>query len=189
MHANHQVLQLDIQGTPQAWITPEHAATHIVSGDVAWFDGDGPLMVMRGGFNVPLQRESRIAVYPIIALQGAARINLFDVAPVLTKDKLLKRDRYTCAYCGDSFREMDLQCEHIVPDSHGGAWSWMNIVAACAPCNQHKANRTPQEAGMSLLYLPYVPNRFEDFLLAGRRVRADVHEWLASRLPRTSRLI
>ena len=31
---------------------------------------------------------------------------------------------------------------------------------------------------MRLQYLPYVPSRFEDFLLAGRHIRADVHEWL-----------
>jgi hypothetical protein len=33
-----------------------------------------------------------------------------------------------------------------------------------------------------------VPNRFEAFLLDGRNIRADVHEWLASRLPKNSRL-
>ena len=41
---------------------------------------------------------------------------------------------------------------------------------------------------MPLVYLPYVPSRFEDFLLEGRHIRADVHEWLASRLPKGSRL-
>jgi hypothetical protein len=41
---------------------------------------------------------------------------------------------------------------------------------------------------MKLVYLPYVPSRWEDFLLEGRNVRADVHEWLASRLPKGSRL-
>ena len=37
-------------------------------------------------------------------------------------------------------------------------------------------------------YLPYVPSRFEDFLLEGRNVRTDVHEWLAACLPKGSRL-
>ncbi|HEX7686158.1 MAG TPA: hypothetical protein VF453_00565 [Burkholderiaceae bacterium] len=36
--------------------------------------------------------------------------------------------------------------------------------------------------------VPYVPGRFEDFLLAGRSMRADVHGWLAARLPKRSRL-
>ena len=64
----------------------------------------------------------------------------------------------------------------------------MNLVTACAGCNGRKAARTPEEARMPLLYLPYVPSRFEDFLLAGRNIRADVHEWLSSRLPKASRL-
>lgn len=63
----------------------------------------------------------------------------------------------------------------------------MNLVTACR-CNGIKGNRTPEQAGMPLLYLPYVPSRFEDFLLQNRRIRADVHEWLASRLPKGSRL-
>ncbi len=185
---HHHVLQLDIQGTPQAWITLEQATTHIASGSVAWMDGDSPLATLRGGWNVPLGRASRIEVYPILALTGASRINLFDVAPALAKQKLLRRDRFTCAYCGQRFLERDLQCEHIVPQSRGGPASWMNLVAACSLCNGAKAARTPEEARMPLLYLPYVPSRFEAFLLEGRSIRADVHEWLAARLPKGSRL-
>jgi hypothetical protein len=54
--------------------------------------------------------------------------------------------------------------------------------------NSRKADRTPEEARMPLVDLPYVPSRFEDFLLEGRTIRADVHEWLAARLPKGSRL-
>ncbi len=133
-------------------------------------------------------RQSLIEVHPIIALHGAARVNLFDVVPAFTKSKLFRRDRYTCGYCGQRFAERDLQCEHIVPESRGGGWTWMNLVTACGTCNSRKANRTPEEAAMPLVYLPYVPSRFEDFLLEGRHIRADVHEWLAARLPKGSRL-
>ena len=41
-HQSH-VLQLDIQGTPQAWISLEHAALHVATGSVAWVDGEGLL--------------------------------------------------------------------------------------------------------------------------------------------------
>ncbi len=186
--SHSHVLQLDIQGTPQAWISVEHAASHVATGSVAWVDGDGPLRTLRGGFNVAAGRQSLVDVHPIIALNGASRVNLFDVMPSCTKGKLFRRDRFTCAYCGQRFAEHALQCEHIVPESRGGPWSWMNLVTACGACNGAKANRTPEEARMPLLYLPYVPSRFEDFLLEGRNIRADVHEWLASRLPKGSRL-
>ena len=185
---HHHVLQLDIQGTPQAWISIEQAASHYATGSVAWEEGDGPLRTLRGGWNTVIGRQSVMDIHPIIALSGASRVNLFDVTPSISKTKLLRRDRMTCAYCGQSFHERDLQCEHILPESRGGAWSWMNLVTACAWCNGRKADRTPEEARMPLMYLPYVPSRFEDFLLAGRNIRADVHDWLAARLPKASRL-
>lgn len=185
---HHHVLQLDIQGTPQAWISIEQAASHYATGSVAWEEGEGPLRTLRGGWNAVTGRQSVMNIHPIIALGGASRVNLFDVTPSVSKIKLLRRDRMTCAYCGGGFRERDLQCEHILPESRGGAWSWMNLVTACAWCNGRKADRTPEEARMPLMYLPYVPSRFEDFLLAGRNIRADVHDWLAARLPKASRL-
>lgn len=186
MHSH--VLQLDIQGTPQAWISLEQAAVRYALGAVAWEEGNGPLAVLRGGFNSVAGRQSLLAVHPIIAVRGQSRVNLFDVAVGVGKHKLLRRDRHTCAYCGEVHAERDLQAEHIVPASRGGPYSWMNLVTACAWCNARKGARTPEEAGMPLLYLPYVPSRYEAFLLEGRRIRADVHEWLAARLPRHSRL-
>ncbi|MEJ1130306.1 HNH endonuclease [Variovorax sp. CCNWLW225] len=183
-----QVLQLDIQGTPQAWISLEHAAAHYATDSVVWEDGAGPLATMRGGFNVARGVESRLEISPIIALKGCAKVNLFDQTPAFSRRKLFVRDRFTCAYCAQHFREQDLTCEHILPISRGGGWDWMNLVAACRACNSEKADRLPEEAGMKLVYLPYVPSRWEDFLLEGRNVRADVHEWLASRLPKASRL-
>lgn len=183
-----QVLQLDIQGTPQAWISQEQAASHYATGAVVWEDGAGPLATMRGGFNVARGVQSRLDISPIIALRGCARVNLFDHEPSFSRHKLFVRDRHTCAYCAQRFREQDLTVEHILPESRGGAWDFMNCVSACKACNSLKGARTPEEAGMKLVYLPYVPSRFEDFLLAGRNVRADVHEWLASRLPKGSRL-
>lgn len=183
-----RVLQLDLQGTPQSWMPLEQAAVHYASGAVAWDAGLEALATLRGGHNAATGRQSLLQIAPIIALRGVSRVNLFDVVPGLTKRRLLRRDRHTCAYCGDAFGEEVLQCEHIVPQSRGGATSWTNLVAACAGCNGYKADRLPEEAGMRLLYLPYVPSRYESFLLDGRNVRADVHEWLAKRLPRNSRL-
>lgn len=187
-HPHPHVLQLDIQGTPQSWLTLEEAATHVATGAVAWVAGDGPLARLRGGFNVALGRQSVLEVHAILALRGTARINLWAAEPAFSRSKLFHRDRHTCAYCGCILPARELSCDHIVPQAKGGRWTWMNIVAACKPCNARKADRTPERARMPLLYLPYVPSRYEDFLLQGRAIRADVHDWLAARLPRNSRL-
>lgn len=185
------VLQLDVQGTPQAWISLEQAATHYASGSVAWEDGERPLALLRGGMNARTGRQSRIEIAPIVALRGVSKINLFDCTPAVTKRGLLLRDRHCCAYCARVFPANQLEAEHIVPESRGGAYSWLNLVCACGGpngCNTRKGARTPAEAGMPLVYLPYVPSRYEAFLLQGRNIRADVHEWLASRLPKGSRM-
>jgi hypothetical protein len=41
---------------------------------------------------------------------------------------------------------------------------------------------------MPLLYVPYVPNRHEQFILRNRRILADQMEYLLAGVPRTSRL-
>jgi 5-methylcytosine-specific restriction endonuclease McrA len=68
---------------------------------------------------------------------------------------VLSRDRHTCAYCGRYATTVD----HVLPQSRGGASSWLNAVAACASCNHRKANRTPAEAGLRLHVTPYAPTR------------------------------
>jgi len=51
------------------------------------------------------------------------------------------------------------QVDHVLPQSRGGESTWLNAVAACAPCNHRKANRTPAEAGLRLRLTPYAPTR------------------------------
>ena len=87
-----------------------------------------------------------------------------------------------------SARHLHLTREHVVPTSRGGNDSWMNCITACRPCNGHKGNRLPEEAGMSLHYLPYVPSLHEDMILRGRRILADQMEFLLASVPRSSRL-
>ena len=176
------------QGTPQRWITPEEAALHYAADSVVWSIGESPLVILRGGYNVQAKRQSILDIAPIIAVRGQAAVNLFDVVPTVTRRKLFQRDRYVCGYCGSRCEWRHLQAEHIVPESRGGAFTWTNLISSCPGCNAFKGARTPEEAGMKLLFVPYVPSRWEDLLLQGRNIRADVHEFLAAKLPKESRL-
>jgi len=74
-------------------------------------------------------------------------------ADTCSRTAVLRRDRYRCAYCGQTGTTLD----HIVPKSRGGRTTWTNCVAACASCNARKANRTPAEAGMRLDTVPRRP--------------------------------
>ena len=65
--------------------------------------------------------------------------------PAFTRFNVFLRDRFCCQYCGT--RE-DLTFDHLLPRSRGGNTTWINVVAACSPCNLKKGNLTPDEADM-----------------------------------------
>lgn len=182
-----EVLQLDISGRPQAWISAKEAAVIYASDGVAWTIGDA-FFVLRGGMQRRTGLQSRIEVHPIIAVKGSVPSRAWRQAPALSNPKLFARDRGICAYCGHRFHFEDLTREHIVPTSRGGHDTWMNCISACRPCNGHKGNRLPEELRMSLMYLPYVPSLHEDMILRGRRILADQMEFLLASVPRHSRL-
>ncbi|TSE33226.1 MULTISPECIES: HNH endonuclease [Tepidimonas] len=182
-----RVLKLTAQGLPQAWLTLEEAVLHYAAGDVRWVAG-AHIATFRGGVNARTGRLSMVEVHSIIGTRGHMPVNPFDVVPSLTNAKLFARDRHLCAYCGDCFDEALLTREHIVPLAQGGRDHWMNVVTACRACNHRKGNRTPEQARMALLYAPYVPSLWEDFILRNRRILADQMEFLMAHLPRHSRL-
>lgn len=77
------------------------------------------------------------------------------------------RDRHRCAYCGAKATTID----HLLPQSRGGEWAWLNCVAACETCNHDKGNRTPAEAGMVLRFATaHVPTVREIRALAAAAV-------------------
>ena len=181
------VLQLDVSGRPQSWVSPREAALLYASEAIAWTLGE-PFHVLRGGMQRSTGVQSRIEVHPIIAVRGAVPTRAWRTIPALTNPKLFNRDRCLCAYCGGHFGFDELTREHIVPVSRGGQDSWMNCITACRGCNGRKGNRLPEEARMSLLYLPYVPSLHEDMILRGRRILADQMDFLLASVPRHSRL-
>lgn len=79
--------------------------------------------------------------------------------------RLIIRDNRTCAYCGKQFKRSDLNIDHIIPRSQGGKTAWLNCITSCFPCNSKKRNRTPEEAGMPLLFLPSVPRYDHEYFL------------------------
>ncbi len=74
----------------------------------------------------------------------------------LSKREILRRDDYTCQYCGRKMRVLTL--DHVIPRRYGGPHTWTNLVAACSPCNRRKGGKLPAEAEMVLRRLPFEPN-------------------------------
>jgi hypothetical protein len=182
-----KVLKLSAQGLPQSWISLEQAVIHYAADEVRWEVGQ-QLATFRGGHNAITGKQSIIQISSIIGTKGVPQINPFDLRPGLTNSKLFVRDRNVCAYCGCTCHEDEATREHIIPYALGGQDNWMNVVTACKSCNHRKAARTPEQAHMPLLYTPYVPSLWEDFILRNRRILADQMEFLMAHLPKTSRL-
>jgi 5-methylcytosine-specific restriction endonuclease McrA len=181
------ILQLDVSGRPQSWISSQDAATLYASDSVAWTLGDA-FCVLHGGWQRATGERSQIELHPIVAVRGAMPHRAWRSAPCLNNFKLFARDRQVCAYCGGFFALDALTREHIVPTSRGGGDTWMNCITACRSCNGRKGNRLIGEVRMSLLYLPYVPNVHEDMILRGRRILSDQMEFLLANVPKHSRL-
>ncbi len=92
----------------------------------------------------------------------------------LTKREILRRDDYTCQYCGQ--RSAVLTIDHIVPRHLGGQHEWNNLVTACPSCNHHKGGRTLEQAHMHLLHQPNEPPASADYIF-GRHL-IENQEWL-----------
>ena len=91
-------------------------------------------------------------------------------------------------YCGNYFMRSELSRDHITPISQNGQDIWTNVITACKRCNNYKAGRTPEQAGMELLAVPFSPTHAEYVYLRGRRVMADQMEFLKAHYPRSSPL-
>lgn len=140
------VLLLDSTYEPLKIIGWERAMTMIVTGDAEVLEEDDDLVVRSASYE--WKRPSVIRQLKKFKRKGEvqfSRINIY------------MRDKWTCQYCGERKMTKELTFDHVLPRYQGGGTNWTNIVAACRPCNDYKANRTPEQAGMRLLSKPEKP--------------------------------
>ncbi len=186
------VLGVDKLGYPTRWMTLKAAATCHAKGKILWTTGT-VLGTVRGGTPRDGKACREFEITSVVGINGQALGRAPEIPPSLAgkggRLLLFARDRWMCAYCGGVFDERVLSKDHILPVSRGGQDTWMNAVAACKSCNNRKSNRLPHEAGMELLFSPYVPNRSEGLILRNRKILADQMDFLLSRVPKGSRLL
>lgn len=175
-----QILRLSQSGDPVSWISIIEAAVLYSKEQVVWELGDCAKTIFGGHNNLDIQ--SSIAISPVIAVKG--KLGYGELKKSLTNSALFARDDNICLYCGNQFERMLLTRDHVFPSARGGKDTWMNVVTACKKCNNHKGCRTPEEAGMELLALPFTPNDYEYMYLSGRKILADQMMYLKSRFSR-----
>jgi 5-methylcytosine-specific restriction endonuclease McrA len=182
------VLALDISGVPRQWISNDDAITYHAKNAVAWAMGE-VVAKYRGG----LQRNGEMSYLEsqsIIAIKGHGFNPHKHAMVALSSRTLFGRDRYVCAYCGGHFPNYNnLSRDHIIPKSKGGENTWMNVVTACKDCNAKKGHKLLKECGLELLYVPYVPNHYENMILQNRTILADQMEYLLAGVPKHSRIL
>lgn len=182
------ILQLDVAGNPCDWITYEDAAYYYAKDLVAWTPTEQGFTIY-GGENRVTGKTSSMDMNTIIAVKGEMGDRGLYRVPALHNKWLFRRDQHICAYCGNEFHSDDLTRDHIYPVSRGGANIWTNVVSACGGCNKYKDARTPEEANMKLLYVPYAPNRAEYLILKNHTILADQMEFLKTRVSKDSRVL
>ncbi len=183
-----RVLSLDASGRILDWISWQDAACLYVRDAVAWTLGDACL-TLHGGVHRDSGHQSILLLHPIVASRGRCHVDTVDPSPALSNAALFARDRYLCLYCGRHCARGELTRDHVVPLSRGGRDIWENVVSACLACNLKKGGRSPQQAGMPLLAIPYKPSWVEHLILSNRNILADQMEFLVHHLPRKRRAL
>lgn len=190
LNLNQQVLRTDASGMPLEWVDYRTAVRLYHLSQVAYTCGSR-LYRIHGGVNAVTGNRSAIEVNSIIATHGSAHaFNRLrsDYSPPLNNQTLFRRDDYLCLYCGGRYPHQELSRDHVRPQTLGGKDEWNNVVTACKRCNHHKAGRTPEAAGISLLAIPFTPTYAEYIYLQGRNVLADQMAFLKAHFPRSSPL-
>lgn len=157
----------ETEATPENWI---HSQVLVLNASYEALTDIGAdravVLLISGAAEIVAERNPHFPIrskHLEIALPETIRLHryvylehrvLADDASRATLAAVLRRDNHRCGYCAGWARTVD----HIRPRSRGGPNTWNNLIAACGPCNTRKADRTPEEAGMRLLWEPKAPN-------------------------------
>lgn len=106
--------------------------------------------------NVSGERSiKKIRIPTVIVLAKYAKVP--KKRPRFTRRNIHARDGGRCQYTGRLLAPGEGNLDHVIPRSRGGTTSWENIVLSDPQVNFRKANRTPEEAGLTLLSKPSAP--------------------------------
>lgn len=143
VNENSKVLVLNASMEALTFVSWKRAVTLVVAGEAVIEEHHPGLLVRSARRSIPMPKVIKLVKYVYVKY----------IKPKIghpTKTRVLKRDAYTCIYCQKEAFTVD----HIIPKSRGGAQTWENLAASCSKCNSKKGNKTPEEAGMVLLWTP-----------------------------------
>ena len=102
-----------------------------------------------------------------------------------TRWKVLKRDNYTCQYCGQSAPDVVLHIDHITPVARGGRSTIDNLVTSCAKCNLGKSTDSTNDFSSRKI----IGERVKELECELEKTRMVVHQsqvdYIVSKIPST----
>jgi 5-methylcytosine-specific restriction endonuclease McrA len=102
---------------------------------------------------------------------------------------IFETHKWTCCYCGLKAKGVVgrgiMTIDHVLPRAQGGSNDPINMVVACKPCNTKKADQTPEQARMRMLYPAREPQWDERFALSFTGRDGKLPEAWVSFLPTT----
>jgi len=171
------ILRLDANGTPMKWILWQEAICLHARERIVWTAGENKF-ILHGGHSRLSGAQTTVELNSIIAVRGENKHAFKNRIPPLNNRELFRRDQHICLYCGKHTTDKKLTRDHIVPVAQGGKDSWSNVITACKKCNTRKGCRTPDQAHMPLLAVPFIPNMAEYLVLRNRRILSDQMDFL-----------
>lgn len=184
---SQQILRTDVSGMPIEWVSFKDAVRLHFNSQIAYTCGTD-IMVIHGGINSKTNTRSIVNVNSIIATFGSNKTLANNNESPLNNRTLFNRDNHICLYCGNKFSPINLSRDHVTPLFQGGKDLWVNVVSACKRCNNAKAGRTPEQANMELLAIPFTPTQAEYIFLQGKVILYDQMKFLKQHFPRKSPL-
>jgi 5-methylcytosine-specific restriction endonuclease McrA len=150
-------LALNASYEPLVMLPVQRAVRLVMDGRAELVEAHGSRVIRSAGRELPLPAVIRLVRYVYVPRRMRRGV---------TNTILFARDGYTCGYCGrhrDALRGREyLTRDHVLPQCRfarrSEANTWANCVTACSSCNNRKADRTPQEAGMALRVVPVEPH-------------------------------
>ena len=142
------VLVLNASYEPLSRVTWQRAVKLVVSEKAVIDEAEEGKVIRHKGGEMPWPTVIRLVRYVKVPYSWGPE--------AWTKAGVMRRDKYVCIFCGGKADTV----EHLKPQSRWPELSrdWLNTAAACFRCNAvRKQDKTPEEAGMKLLYEPFIP--------------------------------
>lgn len=65
--------------------------------------------------------------------------------PINIRRMVIERDGKRCVFCGVDLEINEIQLDHVIPESKGGATSYNNLQVTCKKCNTEKGVLTEEQ--------------------------------------------